>query len=463
MLKKSLILIAIILFISQPILAQDETEPTAASQITAAKIPSGALRVLPGSVPSEINEAFEKLTAAAEGKLQAGRREVLAWTRNYRLSNAPNLIKQIQNELQTNGWIYEVGGRDGDLEVFSLSKAQPHRRVVLGFFVPGEKALVMALLEVLPFGEDVKTADAKTNYKISNSLTASGNNSSAKVFNVEKNANFVNVMGVEMPKMPQFPALSPKPERVRGYVKDINGNPLQNAAIGIRASYFAGMYSGAQGVTDAKGYYEFVVPKGSAHFYNAGYTIEWGDGLAAVSLHPADGKLDSFTTADGAVENFVLLPYGITSRENLSENPQIASIYYGGSIYIGYSAFEASDNYPPPYAVPENSVIEITLTSEGEMSGGVPAQSFVVRKIAGFQSGFKINNLPIGRYQINAKLNGKSLKMTLNSPRGTVFGMTPAETNGTADVLFAPDGAKAAMVIPNYGNWKAVEISVQRP
>jgi len=42
-----------------------------------------------------------------------------------------------------------------------------------------------------------------------------------------------------------------------------------------------------------------------------------------MGLHPADGKPEGFAMPDGAVENFVLLSYGVTSRENLSENPRL--------------------------------------------------------------------------------------------------------------------------------------------
>jgi hypothetical protein len=251
---------------------------------------------------------------------------------------------------------------------------------------------------------------------------------------------------------------------VRGYVKDWTGKPLAGAAIGIRASYFAGHYSGAQGTTDQNGYYEFVVPKGSAHFYNAGYQMEWGDGIAAVSLHPADGKLDSFTTVDGAVENFVLLPYGVTSRENTQQSPHLASTYYGGSVYIGYWATEASDNYPMEGSLIVGSVMEITITPDGEMFAGIEAPQFTVRKTVGYRSGFYINNLPIGKYQISVKTgDGDPLKMELNKPRGSEFGIKPTETSDSALLTFAPGDARANMVVPQYGGWSTVEINVTRP
>jgi hypothetical protein len=428
MYKRTFYLFAVILLAFSAIFAQEETEPANASAITGTQLPTNAVRVMPGSVPAELNDAFEKLVAAADGKVTPGDREVLAWTKGFKRSKAAGLMKEIQNDWRQNNWKYEVSGRDNEFELFGLFTEQPKRRVVLGF----DDALVLALMEVLPLSaENNSGSNAKTT-----SDKSTSNNSNAKVVSIDKNVTYTNLMGNEMPPMPAFPALTPKAGFVRGYAKDWTGKPLKGATIGVRSSYLAGMYSGSQGKTDANGFYEFSVPKGSAHFYNAGYTINWGDGLAALGLHPADESLDSFVTTDGAVENFVLLPYGVTSRENLQENPRLASSYYGGSLYIVYSAFEKSDNYPQPYAIQEDSIIEITLTSEGEMFGGLLPQSFVIRKKAGFDTGFKINNIPLGRYQINAKVNGKPLKLKLNNPRGTVFGMTPNEASGTASILF---------------------------
>jgi hypothetical protein len=263
-------------------------------------------------------------------------------------------------------------------------------------------------------------------------------------------------MGDEMPAMPQFPALQRKTGRVRGYVKDWTGKPLAGAAIGVRSSYLAGYYTGAQGTTDANGYYEFVVPKGSAHFYNAGYQIEWGDGgVAALGLHPADGKLDSFVTMDGAVENFVLLPYGITSRENAQQNPTLASTYYGGAIHLSYYTVEADDNNAPPFAVRQDSTLEITLTQDD-----ASAKAIVIRKTIGSAGRFSINNIPIAPYKMTVRIDGKAVKLKDNKKYNPQFGMSPVESVGTATVIFSPDEAKASMVSPQAGGWKSVEIGI---
>ncbi len=319
---------------------------------------------------------------------------------------------------------------------------------------------------LFPSGRESAKKNGKKSQAKNQSRRKSGNNSGEpKMLEVDKNTDYVNAMGKEMPDFPDFDELSTKAGKVRGYVKDLSGNPLEGAKLGARSTAIGGAYSGSQGETDADGYYEFEVPAGVAHFYNAGYAIEWGeDGLAAIGLHPADGKLDSFATTTGGVENFVLLPYGITSRENTSQSPHLASTYYGGSVYISYYAAQASDNFPTDGSILENSIIEITLTPEGETFLGAEPQSFKIRKTVGFRGGFYINNLPLAHYKMTVKTEeGEPLKMELNQPRNSEFGIKPTETTESAILTFAPGDARANMVIPQYGGWSAVQISVSQP
>ena len=85
--------------------------PTANSSVTSAKLPTGALRVAPSSIPPEINQGLEKIIEASEGKLVGGEREVLAWTENgYTKAKAEGLMWQLENNLSASGWKFEVGG-----------------------------------------------------------------------------------------------------------------------------------------------------------------------------------------------------------------------------------------------------------------------------------------------------------------------------------------------------------------
>lgn len=313
--------------------------------------------------------------------------------------------------------------------------------------------------------KETKKTSKKSKTKSKSEKREEGTKASSEpvTIEVEKNAQYVNVMGKAMPEMPEFDDLSPEAGKVKGYVKDLSGNPIEGAKLGVRSTAAGGFYSGSQGVTDSDGYYEFEVPMGVAHFYNAGYAIEWGDGLAAVGLHPADGELDSFASNSGSVENFVLLPYGITSRENVQENPHLPSSYYGGAIYLSYWTAGKEDQTAPPNNITEGSTIEITLTADGEMLAENTPQSFTLRRQVGFENGFYISNIPLGKYKISVTCDGEPLKMKLNKPQNSPFGMKPGEATGEANIIFAPSSAKADMVSPQFGGWDAVSITAERP
>jgi hypothetical protein len=451
-------------FVTGAVRAQSGSVAAQNSKITAAQMPRGTERFLPESVPAEFNQAFDTILQQGAGKIAGGEREVLAWPGNYKSpANVAKSLSQLETNFRNAGWKYEPQGKSGDIDLFNLVKEGAPRRVVIGFFVPGDDVLVCALMEVLLPGAKTPAMKSEINQPAPKNSFPMKTDSSAKIVTVDKDAQSVNVMGGEMPAMPQFPVLAPKPGRVRGYVKDWTGKPLAGAELGVRSSYLAGYYSGAQGKTDANGYYEFVVPKGAAHFYNAGYQIEWGAGVAAVSLHPADGKLDSFVTMDGAVENFVLVPYGITSRENLQENSHLPSTFYGGAIFLNWYSVEADDNNAPAFAVRAGALLEITLTPEGKMFDGSAGQTIVIRKTLGISGAFRIHNIPLGRYRITIKANGKPLNIKDNKGYDAMFGMTPAETNGAASILFVPDAAKASMVGPQHGAWKWIGLNISTP
>lgn len=451
---KHLTLVILIVLLTFTLAFAQETSPARSSEIAGIELPGGALRVNEGHIPAEITQALEKLIATGNGKVRQGNREVIAWTESYRRANALGMIKKVTGNLQTAGWEYEVGHQDGELTVFTAIRTSPSKRAIVGFYTYSDEALVFAWAEML--------ANADRPGAPAASLPAPSGSSTA--VNIPKGTTYINAIGNEMPAMPKFPALSPKPGRVRGYVKDASGKPLAGAAIGIRSTLLGGAYSGAQGKTDANGYYDFAVPRGVAHYYNAGYAIDYGDGLAALSLHPADGSIDSFASVDGAVENFVMLTHGITSRANLQENPRNAGTYYGGSIHVGLWVVSREDFSTYPKSVVEDEVVELGLTPEGPLADGSAGRTIIVRKTVGFEGGFWINNIPVGRYKINARLsNGKALKMTMHRPIGTVFGISPAETSGSATLLFHPGSAQASSPSPAYGGWESVSISVERP
>lgn len=137
--------------------AQD-AEVAAQSHITRTNLPSGAVRVRQSSVPASISGTLRKLVEAGGGKLVQGEAEVLAWAGgDYRKEKAANLMRQMQSNLQAEGWSYEPGEKVEAINLFSIARETPQRRAILGFFVPSDEALVVAWTEVLAAGNAAST------------------------------------------------------------------------------------------------------------------------------------------------------------------------------------------------------------------------------------------------------------------------------------------------------------------
>ncbi len=282
---------------------------------------------------------------------------------------------------------------------------------------------------------------------------------------IDASKNWVNVMKTATPTIPAFQALQVKPGFVRGFVKDIKGKPLQNAHLGVRATAVGGYYSGAQGKTDARGYYEIRVPAGAVHFYNAGYTIDYGEGRAALGLHPADGDLNSFASQKGNVENFVALPYGITNRDKAQDQPHYSGNYYGGYLYLDWTIADENPTWVLPGDIPANSEIVVTLTPQASIYGGLPGRQIVIRKnIANSSQPQAVLNLPITTYKLSAKLaDGTPLKLKETGPRSSsAFGIEPKQGAASADLQFRPNTAQAAMAGAGLGSWDTVSVKLSR-
>jgi hypothetical protein len=303
----------------------------------------------------------------------------------------------------------------------------------------------------------------------SQSTTSSQSAAGATTFSITGNKNYVNVMKTAMPKLPSFPTLAVKPNYVRGYVKDLKGKPLQGAVIGVRSTSAGGFYSGASAKTDAKGYYEVQAPWGAAHFYAAGYTIDWGEGRAALGLHPADGEASQFATANGLVENWVLVHYGIGDRDKASEQPHYSGNYYGGSFTVSYSVADSRPIFANDYSLPDGSEIELTLTPEGPLLDGSKGRVFVLRRpvTSSTASLFYVNNIPLGQYKLQARLiqGGSKAPMRIKETgpySNRPFGLEPKEARGETIMTFRPGGAQAGMALGQHGNWDSLDITLYR-
>jgi hypothetical protein len=281
-------------------------------------------------------------------------------------------------------------------------------------------------------------------------------------YKIDGKTDYVNVMGDEMPPMPQFSAASKKTGYVRGCVKNSLGEPVAGAKLGLKSARIYDGYLAAAAETDQTGCYEIKIPTGGARFDYAGYTMKYSRGQAALGLHPADGGLsESYPAATGAIENFVMLPYGIANRADAENSPRYRSNYYGGTFLIRYF-IGGFDRMLKP-----GEEIFIALKPVSILSDKSPfARAFVIRKTVEDSSlgEFYICNVPVGRYEIFVTdASGKSLKMRQKAPTDSVFGIQPTETTGSAQLIFNPLSADAKTAVASRGNWTDLEIIVERP
>jgi hypothetical protein len=291
----------------------------------------------------------------------------------------------------------------------------------------------------------------------------------SQALRVDDRTDHINVMGDSMPSMPQFPNVTRKPGYIRGYVKDVLGEPIAGAKLGLKSARMYDSYLAATTGSDQSGYYEIKIPTGGGRFDYAGFTIKYSRGLAALGLHPADGNLsESYAAATGGVENFVMLPYGIADLEGASKNPRYRGNYYGGTLLLRYFIAppgQLQSDFAGMLAA--GSEIVITLTPVSIISDGNNiARGFEIRKRVEDSSlgEFYICNVPIGRYDISVRTaDGKPLRMRQNNPTGSVFGIQPAESVGTASLIFNPLSADPKTAVASRGNWTDLEIIVERP
>jgi hypothetical protein len=458
---KTLTAIYIIFVFFMTVSAQDSIgDPAAQSELAQIGLPNGALRLREQNLPAEYQKLFAKYIKA-NPPFRQGKSEFLVFSDGEK-TNVNRLRNEIENSLRNAGWDYKFNPPENGVALFMMIKKLPAAKTVFGYWVINDTGLILAMTELLDgrkiTANQTETSDDST---ISNQRQSS-NSSNTQTYNLSASDDFVNVMGNKMPPLPSFPALPKKAGFLRGYVKDSSGKPLAGAYIGVRSTLNGGSYSGASGLSDAKGYYEIQLPFGAIHLYAAAFTVDYGELRASLSLHPADAKLDGFASADGDVENFVLLPYGITDRDQASEKPNGSNNYYGGSVRINYNLAEINNSYAPENYIRENSEIEITLTPEGNLLDGSAGTKFVIRKNVGSGMFFNIHNIPIGKYTITASLvkGNKPLFMRQSGRNKNNSGITPKETTGSAPLIFEPNSAQNVVTKPAYGSWNAIDINL---
>jgi hypothetical protein len=268
---------------------------------------------------------------------------------------------------------------------------------------------------------------------------------------------YVDLMGRQRPVLPAFKATNVKPGTLKGYVKDIYGRPLPGAQIGVRSSIIGGGYSSASATSDANGFYEILLPVGNVEIWGAKYLMDYESAKAPVSLFPADSNLNSFNSTDGAVKNFVLLPYGQGRPDQISKGPYWPSSYLGAAIHLSYTLRTQSLSLPGSF--PVGTIIVIKLTPL-DLVHADEKVSFTIRKVIESNELY-INNIPIGKYKIEVKLeSGANILMRENINLKPLYGMKPKQATGVAEVTFIPGEPE---ILAWYGNWWIVPIIIEHP
>ncbi|HEX2532465.1 MAG TPA: hypothetical protein VHK69_01950, partial [Chitinophagaceae bacterium] len=137
----------------------------------------------------------------------------------------------------------------------------------------------------------------------------------------------------------------------------------------------------------------------------------------------------------------------------------------GGSVRFDYSLYDDMWN---PNGLPAGAEVELVLTPEAGTTLYGAARTFrVTRKIGNGNGNFVLNNIPVGRYAIQARLaGGQPLKMTASGPYVSVYphqGLHPRTATGTARVWFTPMSAEASAPPVLYGYWRPVAITLEQP
>ncbi len=282
-------------------------------------------------------------------------------------------------------------------------------------------------------------------------------------FTISGDEYYVNVMGDTIPRMPSFPSLPVKKNIARGYVADLSGKPLKGAHIGVSSTLTGGFYSSGSALTDDKGYYEFTIPAGAAYFFGTAATITYNETPTVVALYPAGGT-SAFPSGNGVVKNFVLLSYGPANPDEVAQQPGNESNYYGGALSFSFNINYEGDSPVSEY-LPYNGVIEIELVPTGPCLYG-ETRSFTITRQIGNSTGFIIQNIPVGKYSINAKLkDGRNLKMKAVGTKADVYPKLGLKRNGAGDgytVTFTPNHQYTPVMVSSFkSNWDALEIGLK--
>ncbi len=176
-------------------------------------------------------------------------------------------------------------------------------------------------------------------------------------------------------------AQSSEPGFVNGKVVDRSGAPLAGVQVFIDGIGDNNM----QVTTKADGTYRMRLTAGGAYKVSASMEREYNGQVYKIELKPEE--VDTFSTDDGAVRNFV---WALNGRKPL---PMMGE--YGGFAYV--------DVRSDDYFLEDPQNIVYVLKPVGPLIDGGAGETLTLRSGAPRKQGYgQINDIPIGRYEITA-------------------------------------------------------------
>jgi len=220
-----------------------------------------------------------------------------------------------------------------------------------------------------------------------------------KTLYIPGNRTHINIMEKQQPKRPYFNPMAIKPGMMCGLIKDCFGQPIPHAEITIRSLSANKSTTPLVTYSDQSGYYEMSVPDGQAEILGAKCLTNFNDSNTLFSLSPAEDPLNSHISANGAVRNFMLLPYGSNYPQEEFTSPQFPEKYLGGTIHLSYAIQNESiwseGNFPIGSVIVIKLIpINLLLASE--------KITFILNKQV-LKNELYINNIPLGRYRMKCE------------------------------------------------------------
>jgi hypothetical protein len=367
--------------------------------LTGVKLPKGAQHLMQNDLPTKL--ALLLNSAGNEIKMPAvqDEAEVLMWrtTRGAfvrialqaALREAGYKVEDVDDQkvYKTNifdeqfGLVGEpVNASSIDQSGYFTAKNEQKRQTLMAGWILGEERIVIALAQT----------GFRANPKAAPLPEVSGEN----VILVKDNKDAMK--GVAPPKMPTFPKMAAKPNTVRGMVKDAGGKPVAGARIIAQTSIAGGLRTDSHAITNAGGIYEIKLPIGVSQVVNADCNFPYNGKSYRLPLHAVDGKREYFNARNGHVEHFTLRTFGAGEGSN----------FYGGVVRAIWFGPDIGDT----------GTLEVMLKPQGPLLGGSAGRTLVFRFLNKGGAGEEfLNNIPIGRYAMSARLidNGETLPLRL--------------------------------------------------